>query len=146
MLQRLSLGSPRKIAACSELDAAREIQRSLLPQKTPAIKKYSIGFRSSACYEVGGDYLGVFALPSGEEVMIVADVAGKGPRRGSCRGPRSGSVANRNACIKENCAEYGPRESRILCERGAPVFGMASQRRAYAWKPYAFIHIKGVRL
>jgi hypothetical protein len=114
MLQRLSLGSPRKIAACSELDAAREIQRSLLPQKTPAIKKYSIGFRSSACFEVGGDYLDVFALPSGEEVMIVADVAGKGPRRGSCRGPRSGSVANRNACIKENCAENGPGEKQDI--------------------------------
>jgi serine phosphatase RsbU (regulator of sigma subunit) len=78
MLQRLSSDRREKQRLASELDAAREIQRSLLPQAAPAINGYSIGFRSSACYEVGGDYLDIFALPSGEQVMIVADVAGKG--------------------------------------------------------------------
>ena len=78
MLERLSLDRREKLRLASELDAAREIQRSLLPQAMPTIKGYSIGFRCSACYEVGGDYLDVFALPSGEQVMIVADVAGKG--------------------------------------------------------------------
>jgi len=33
-----------------DLDAAREIQRSLLPQKLPAIPGYSLGFRSETCY------------------------------------------------------------------------------------------------
>jgi len=78
MLQRLSSDRREKQRLASELDAALEIQRSLLPQAAPAINGYSIGFRSSACYEVGGDYLDIFALPSGEQVMIVADVAGKG--------------------------------------------------------------------
>jgi serine phosphatase RsbU (regulator of sigma subunit) len=78
MLQRLSSDRREKQRLASELDAAREIQRSLMPQSAPLIEGYSIGFRSSACYEVGGDYLDMFALPSGEQVMIVADVAGKG--------------------------------------------------------------------
>jgi serine phosphatase RsbU (regulator of sigma subunit) len=78
MLERLSSDRREKQRLASELDAAREIQRSLLPQSAPTIKGYSIGFRYSACYEVGGDYLDIFALPSGEQVMIVADVAGKG--------------------------------------------------------------------
>jgi hypothetical protein len=78
MLQRLSSDRREKQQLASELDAAREIQRSLLPQAAPAINGYSIGFRSSACYEVGSDYLDIFALPSSEQVMIVADVAGKG--------------------------------------------------------------------
>lgn len=78
MLERLSSDRREKLRLTSELDAAREIQRSLFPQTTPAIKGYSVSFRSSACYEVGGDYLDVFALPSGEQMMIVADVAGKG--------------------------------------------------------------------
>jgi serine phosphatase RsbU (regulator of sigma subunit) len=78
ILHRLSSDRREKQRLASELDAAREIQRSLLPQAAPAIAGYSIGFRSSACYEVGGDYLDVFPLPSGEQVMIVADVAGKG--------------------------------------------------------------------
>jgi sigma-B regulation protein RsbU (phosphoserine phosphatase) len=61
-----------------DLDAARNIQRSLLPQKLPEIAGYSIAFRSVTCYEVGGDYLDIVAQPDGSLLMAVADVAGKG--------------------------------------------------------------------
>jgi serine phosphatase RsbU (regulator of sigma subunit) len=61
-----------------DLEAARAIQRSLLPQKLPHIPGYSIGFRSATCYEVGGDYLDIVELPDGSLLMAVADVAGKG--------------------------------------------------------------------
>lgn len=61
-----------------DLDSARLIQRSLLPQRLPDIPGYSVGFRSSTCYEVGGDYLDIVELPDGRVLMVVADVAGKG--------------------------------------------------------------------
>jgi serine phosphatase RsbU (regulator of sigma subunit) len=61
-----------------DLDAARLIQRSLLPQRLPDIAGYSLGFRSDTCYEVGGDYLDIVAQPDGSLLMVVADVAGKG--------------------------------------------------------------------
>jgi sigma-B regulation protein RsbU (phosphoserine phosphatase) len=61
-----------------DLDAARRIQRSLLPQELPRIEGYSLGFRSATCYEVGGDYLDILLRPDGSLVMAVADVAGKG--------------------------------------------------------------------
>jgi serine phosphatase RsbU (regulator of sigma subunit) len=61
-----------------DLDAARQIQRSLLPQHMPDIAGYSIGFRSATCYEVGGDYLDIVAQPDGSLLIAVADVAGKG--------------------------------------------------------------------
>ena len=61
-----------------DLDAARSIQRSLLPQKIPSIPGYSLGFRSVTCYEVGGDYLDIVTLPDGSLLIAVADVAGKG--------------------------------------------------------------------
>jgi serine phosphatase RsbU (regulator of sigma subunit) len=61
-----------------DMDAAREIQRSLLPHKLPEIAGYSLAFRSDTCYEVGGDYLDVVAQPDGSLLMAVADVAGKG--------------------------------------------------------------------
>jgi len=61
-----------------DLDAARQIQRSLLPQKLPAIPGYSVAFRSDTCYEVGGDYLDIVEQPDGSLLMAVADVAGKG--------------------------------------------------------------------
>jgi phosphoserine phosphatase RsbU/P len=61
-----------------DLEAARAIQRSLLPQEMPTIGGYSIAVRSSACYEVGGDYVDIVGLPDGSHIMVVADVAGKG--------------------------------------------------------------------
>ncbi len=61
-----------------DLEAARQIQRSLLPQHLPEIPGYSVGFRSDTCYEVGGDYLDIVAQPDGSLLMVVADVAGKG--------------------------------------------------------------------
>ena len=62
----------------TDLAAARDIQRSLLPQQMPDIPGYSIAARSVTCYEVGGDYLDIVTLPLGDIVFVVADVAGKG--------------------------------------------------------------------
>jgi serine phosphatase RsbU (regulator of sigma subunit) len=61
-----------------DLDAARQIQRSLLPQKMPSVPGYSVAVRSQTCYEVGGDYVDILVLPEGGIIMAVADVAGKG--------------------------------------------------------------------
>ena len=61
-----------------DLDAARTIQQSLLPQAMPSIPGYSVATRSRACYQVGGDYLDVVTEPDGSHLMVVADVAGKG--------------------------------------------------------------------
>ncbi|HVZ82950.1 MAG TPA: SpoIIE family protein phosphatase [Terracidiphilus sp.] len=61
-----------------DLDAARNIQRSLLPQTLPSVAGYSVGFKSVTCYEVGGDYLDIMEQPDGTLLMVVADVAGKG--------------------------------------------------------------------
>jgi phosphoserine phosphatase RsbU/P len=61
-----------------DLDAARNIQQSLLPKSMPRIDGFSIEGRSSACYEVGGDYMDTVVLPDGTQLFVVADVAGKG--------------------------------------------------------------------
>ena len=61
-----------------DLDAARNIQQSLLPKSMPRIDGFSIDGRSSACYEVGGDYMDTVVLPDGTQLFVVADVAGKG--------------------------------------------------------------------
>ncbi len=61
-----------------DLDAARAIQRSLLPQELPRVAGYSVGYRSMTCYEVGGDYLDIVTQADGSVLMVVADVAGKG--------------------------------------------------------------------
>ena len=61
-----------------DLEAAREIQQSLLPQTMPALPGFSVAARSRACYSVGGDYLDIVKEPDGYQLMVVADVAGKG--------------------------------------------------------------------
>jgi sigma-B regulation protein RsbU (phosphoserine phosphatase) len=61
-----------------DLDAARQIQRSLLPQEMPHVPGFSIAVRSQTCYEVGGDYADIIHLPDGSLLLAVADVAGKG--------------------------------------------------------------------
>jgi serine phosphatase RsbU (regulator of sigma subunit) len=62
----------------SDLAAARRVQLSLVPQTMPEIPQYGIAARSMTCYEVGGDYLDIVTMPSGETVIVVGDVAGKG--------------------------------------------------------------------
>lgn len=61
-----------------DLASARAIQRSLIPQSLAEIPGYKLGLRSVSCYEVAGDYVDVVSQPNGEQIMIVADVAGKG--------------------------------------------------------------------
>lgn len=61
-----------------DLDAARRIQQSLLPRSMPKLPGFSVAARSSMCFEVGGDYLDVGDLPGGDQLLVVADVAGKG--------------------------------------------------------------------
>src|SRR5579875_862165 len=61
-----------------DLEAARGIQRSLLPKRMPAIHGVSVAARTVTCYEVGGDYLDVVEMPDGSHLFVVADVAGKG--------------------------------------------------------------------
>ncbi len=61
-----------------DLEAARNIQRSLLPHRLPTIQGYSVAFRSDTCYEVGGDYIDIVEQPDGSLLLAVADVAGKG--------------------------------------------------------------------
>jgi serine phosphatase RsbU (regulator of sigma subunit) len=62
----------------SDLAAARQVQLSLIPQQMPEIPNYDLACRSATCYEVGGDYLDIVVMPSGEIVIVVGDVAGKG--------------------------------------------------------------------
>ncbi len=62
----------------SDLAAARQVQQSLVPQEMPEIPNYGLAARSVTCYEVGGDYLDIVSIPSGETVIVVGDVAGKG--------------------------------------------------------------------
>jgi serine phosphatase RsbU (regulator of sigma subunit) len=62
----------------SDLESARLVQQSLLPREMPQVPGYALAARSMTCYEVGGDYLDIVPMPSGDIFIVVGDVAGKG--------------------------------------------------------------------
>jgi PAS domain S-box-containing protein len=61
-----------------ELEAARNIQQSLMPHETPKIPRLELAGAYIPAYEVGGDYLDYFQAHDGSWVIIIADVCGKG--------------------------------------------------------------------
>ena len=65
-----------------ELDQARRIQLSMLPQHDPYSPWLDIAGSSVPATEVGGDYYGFFDLGEGRQALVVADVAGHGVASG----------------------------------------------------------------
>lgn len=61
-----------------ELEIARTIQKSLLPDKNPRIPGYQIAGICLPAKEVGGDYYDFIPLPDGKLGIVIADVSGKG--------------------------------------------------------------------
>jgi sigma-B regulation protein RsbU (phosphoserine phosphatase) len=61
-----------------ELEMARGIQRSLLPDEPPVIPGYELSVMNEPCYEVGGDYYDFLSLGPQTLLLVIADVEGKG--------------------------------------------------------------------
>lgn len=64
----------------SEMTAAREIQRVMVPDELPAVAGYSIESVYRPAAQVGGDFFQVIRLTSGRTLIVVGDVSGKGLR------------------------------------------------------------------
>ncbi len=62
----------------SELDVAQGIQRRFTPQDKVSIPRIQVKGIYHPAYEVGGDYLDYFETSSGNWVIVIADVSGKG--------------------------------------------------------------------
>jgi sigma-B regulation protein RsbU (phosphoserine phosphatase) len=69
----------RRVAAVGrELETARQIQRSILPKRPPAINGLSIAAHYDSMAEVAGDFYDFVVTPSGQLGVLVADVSGHG--------------------------------------------------------------------
>lgn len=62
----------------AELDTARAIQNSLLPQEPPPFSQLETTFRFLPARTVSGDYYQYYTLPDGRLGIAVGDVSGKG--------------------------------------------------------------------
>lgn len=61
-----------------ELDVAREIQRKILPSKSPEFPNLQISSVFIPAFEVGGDYYDYFRISESKLGFVIADVSGKG--------------------------------------------------------------------
>lgn len=69
-----------KAALESEMAAAREVQRVMVPEALPPIPGYDIESVYLPAAEVGGDFFQVIPLQSGRTLVVIGDVSGKGLR------------------------------------------------------------------
>ncbi len=62
----------------SQLETARFVQRSLLPQETPQLEGYDLAGWNQPADQTGGDYYGWLQLGDGRTAVALADVTGPG--------------------------------------------------------------------
>lgn len=67
-----------KAALDTELAAAREIQRLMVPEEPPPTPGYAIESIYRPAAQVGGDFFQVIPLGGGQTLVVVGDVSGKG--------------------------------------------------------------------
>ena len=61
-----------------ELELARELQQSILPQEFPTLPGFNCAARSRPAWQVGGDFYDVIRLSKGRVGLVMADVSDKG--------------------------------------------------------------------
>jgi hypothetical protein len=64
----------------SEMAAAREVQRVMVPERLPQIAGFAIESVYLPAAEVGGDFFQLIPLKSGRTLVVIGDVSGKGLR------------------------------------------------------------------
>ena len=75
---RFTRVSREQARAAAELDAAREMQRRMVPDSLPAVPGYSIHPVYLPAAEVGGDFYQVVPAAGGSTLVVIGDVSGKG--------------------------------------------------------------------
>jgi len=68
----------RHVRLQRELDIARQVQYSLLPEAVPELEGYRFWAYYQAAGPIGGDFYDFLRLPNGSEGVVLGDVAGKG--------------------------------------------------------------------
>ena len=78
MFFRFTRVSREQARTAAELDAAREIQRRLVPAQLPAMRGCKIEAAYFPAQEVGGDFYQILDQPDGTSMVVIGDVSGKG--------------------------------------------------------------------
>ena len=88
LAEHAALALDGALLAARQTQVARELQAGLLPPVLPAVPELELAARyraASAGTEVGGDFYDAFAA-AGDWVLVIGDVAGKGPAAAAITG------------------------------------------------------------
>jgi serine phosphatase RsbU (regulator of sigma subunit) len=77
-IQKLQRTTAEKERLAAELNLAREVQMSILPQTLPEVTDYEFAAICNPAREVGGDFYDIFPNTPDRAVMMIGDAAGKG--------------------------------------------------------------------
>ncbi|MGA8108020.1 MAG: PP2C family protein-serine/threonine phosphatase [Acidobacteriaceae bacterium] len=78
MFFRFTRVSREQARSAAELEAARVIQRRLVPECLPQVAGYAVEAAYFPAQEVGGDFYQVLEASGGGQLVVVGDVSGKG--------------------------------------------------------------------
>ena len=101
---RLLVAALQKRKQDSEMQIAKQVQQTLLPDELPQHEGYSFFASYDAAQAVGGDYYDAFTLSDGKIALAFGDVAGKGV-------PGALLMGRMSACVQSvlaNVHEAGP--------------------------------------
>ncbi len=77
-VQKLKVTTAEKERLGAEMQLARQVQRSILPDAPPEIPGYEFAFTCRPAREVGGDFFDFITGVDGQEVFLIGDAVGKG--------------------------------------------------------------------
>lgn len=78
LLRRFALSSREQDRVHSEIEAARGVQQVLVPESLPQLSGLLISTAYHPAQELGGDFFQILPMPSGDTLIVIGDVAGKG--------------------------------------------------------------------
>jgi len=67
-----------KLVTRDDLEFARQIQLSLLPDKVAPVEGFDVATHSEVAQSVGGDYFDFLRVGDGSTIVVIGDVSGKG--------------------------------------------------------------------
>jgi serine phosphatase RsbU (regulator of sigma subunit)/integral membrane sensor domain MASE1 len=77
-IRKLQETTAEKERLAAEMNLAREVQMSILPQRLPEVSDYEFAAVCNPAREVGGDFYDIFLNTPDRAVMMIGDAAGKG--------------------------------------------------------------------
>ena len=107
-------------AAVRELQDAREMQKSLLPEAAPVIEGMEIAGKSITANTVGGDFYDYLTLVGGMVGIAIADISGKG-LRAAMNAAMANGMLHEVAVIEASCG-------RILSRLNAHLYPLMEKQ------------------